>query len=529
MLTQQNGHKYIIYGINKFMNNKQVEKEQKKIGEFIRSLRKWRGLTQAEFAKLLKTSQPAVARMESGGLNFSTQELIKIGKILDHQLIKLSREARDDFVIHGGKKLSGSIETNTSKNGAMGLMHAALLNKGVTTLHGIPRIQEVMRIIEIFESIGVQVEWLKDHSLRITPPKKFSFEKINKKSARRVRSFMMSIGALIHHMKSFEIPTAGGCKMGERTIAAHKHGIEALGAKITVKNGGYLVERNKLKPADIVMYEASDTATENIVIAAAGVPGITTIHFAQQNYMVQDVCFYLQKLGVKIEGIGSLKLTIHGQKNINKNVTHHNSEDPIESMMFIASAIVTDSQLTVTRCPIDFLKLELLKLEKMGVQMSIGKRYPSHNKKTELVDVKVIDSSKLVAASDKIHAQPYPGINTDNLPFFVPVAMKAKGTTLIHDWMWENRAIYFTQLNRFGAQVRLADPHRVFIEGVNKLSPAEIVCPPALRPSTMILVAMLGIKGTSTLRNVYTIKRGYENIVERLNSIGADIEIVDEI
>ena len=511
------------------MENNEFTKDQLRIGKFIKSIRKERGLTQAQFAKKLGTAQSAVARMEKGGQNFSTQELIKIGNVLDHQLIKLHREERDDFIIHGGQKLSGSIETNSSKNGAMGLMHAALLNKGVTTLHGIPKIQEVHRIIEIFQSIGVKIEWIKKHSIKISPPKKFKFDEINKKSARRVRSFMMSIGALIHHIKSFEIPTAGGCKMGERTIAAHKHGIEQFGVDITTRNSGYLVERKKLKPAEIVMYEASDTATENILIAAAGIPGTTTIHFAQQNYMVQDVCFYLQKLGVKIEGIGSLKLIIHGVKNINVDVEYHNSEDPIESMMFITAAIATDSQLTVTRCPIDFMKLELLKLEKMGVIIKKSKVYTSKNKKTELVDVTIIESKNLFALSDKIHAQPYPGINTDNLPFFVPVALKAKGTTLIHDWMWENRAIYFTELNRLGASIKIADPHRVYIEGGEKLFAGELVCPPALRPSTMLLVTMLGIQGRSILRNVYSIKRGYENIVERLNSIGANIEVVKEI
>lgn len=509
---------------------KKDSQEHIEIGKFIRELRKQKGLTQNELAEKMGTTQSAVARIERGGLNFSTKELLKIGDILDHQIIKLHREERDDFIIHGGKKLSGSISTNTSKNGAMGIMHAALLNKGISTLHGIPRIQEVFRIIEIFESIGVKCVWKENtNTLVITPPKKFKFDQINKKSARRVRSFIMSIGALIHHIPSFEIPTAGGCKMGERTIAAHKHGIEQFGVKITTKNSGYLIERKRLHGADIVMYEASDTATENIIIAAAGIDAVTTIHFAQQNYMVQDVCFYLQKLGVKIDGIGSLKLTIHGKKNIDVNVEHYNSEDPIESMMFIAAAVATNSKLEIKRCPIDFLKLELLKLEKMGVKFKKSEIYKSENKRTDLVDVQMQRSDKIIALNDKIHAQPYPGINTDNLPFFVPVAMRAKGTTLIHDWMWENRAIYYTQLNRLGASIRLADPHRVFIEGKMKLHAGEIVCPPALRPSTMILVTMLSIEGRSILRNVYSIKRGYENIVERLNSIGADIEIVKEI
>lgn len=506
-----------------------MEQELKNIGAFIKKLRKQKKLTQKDLAEKLETTQSAVARMEQGGQNFSTQELLKIGKALNHNIIKLSKSERDDFIIRGGKKLKGSIETNTSKNGAMGLMHAALLNKGTTLLHGIPEIQEVFRIIEIFESIGVKTEWVKKNSLKITPPKKFNFDSLNKNSAKRVRSFMMSIGALIHHLKEFEIPTAGGCKMGERTIAAHKHGIEQLGVLITTRNTGYLVERKKLKGAEITMYEASDTATENILIAAAGIPQKTTIYFAQQNYMVQDVCFYLQKLGVKIQGIGSHKLVIEGLKNINIDVEHHNSEDPIESMMLLSVATATDSKLEIKRCPIDFLRIELLKLEKMGLQYTSSKEYFSKNKKTKLVDIKIKDASKLHAPEDKIHATPYPGINTDNLPFFVPVALKAKGTTLIHDWMWENRAIYFTELNRLGAAIRLADQHRVLIEGGKKLSPAEIVCPPALRPSTMIMVAMLATPGESILRNVYSINRGYENIVERLSEIGADIEVIKEI
>jgi len=281
------------------MKTEHVQKQQKEIGQFIKTLRKQKGLTQTQFAQILETTQSAVARMERGGLNFSTQELLKIGDALDHQLIKLHREERDDFIIHGGKKLSGSISTNTSKNGAMGLMSASLLNKGVTTLHGIPRIQEVFRFIEIFESIGVDIQWTEHNTIVITPPKRYNFENLNKKSARSVRSFLMCIGSLAHHMKSFKIPTAGGCKMGERTIAAHKHGLEALGMNISTQNTGYLIERTKLKAAEIVMYEASDTATENIVIAAAGIPEKTTIHFAQQTIWSKMFASFLRRWELK--------------------------------------------------------------------------------------------------------------------------------------------------------------------------------------------------------------------------------------
>ncbi|MCX6701618.1 MAG: UDP-N-acetylglucosamine 1-carboxyvinyltransferase [Candidatus Zambryskibacteria bacterium] len=436
------------------------------------------------------------------------------------------KKETDDFQIIGGKKLSGMIQTNTSKNGALGLFCASLLNKQSTTLHDIPRIEEISRIIEIFESIGVKIEWIKHNSVKITPPKKFSLKKIDKNSSSRIRSVLMMIGALIHFEKEFEMPHAGGCKMGQRTIAAHRYGLESLGVKIVTKNSVHEIKYQKLKPADIVLYEASDTATENLLIASALIPGITTLRFTPPNYQVQEVCFFLEKCGVKIEGIGTSTLIIHGVKEINRPIEYYNSEDPTESMMFISAAIITDSILSITRCPIDFLSLELLKLEKMGLKYKQSKTYPAKNGYTRLCDI-TIYPSKLIALNDKIHPSAYPGINSDNLPFFVPIVTQAVGSTLIHDWMWENRAIYFTELNRLGANIVLADQHRVIIQGPTELKGNEVVCPPALRPAMIVLVAMLGAKGTSILRNVYSINRGYENIAKRLNAIGADITMLN--
>lgn len=498
----------------------------KNIGATIKQLREDKGMTQGDFAKKLQTSQSAVARMEKGEQNLTADQIYKISSILGVSLVK-TKDSTDDFKIIGGKKLSGSIETNTSKNGALGLFCASLLNKQPTTLHGIPRIEEISRIIEIFESIGVKIEWIENNTVKITPPKKFALNKINKDSSSRIRSVLMVIGSLIHFEKNFKIPHAGGCKMGQRTIAAHRYGLESLGVKITTKESSYEISHNKLKPADIVLYEASDTATENLLFAAALIPGVTTLRFTPPNYQVQEVCFFLQKCGVKIEGIGTSTLVIHGVKEINTPIEYHNSEDPTESMMFIAAAIVTNSQLTITRCPIDFLSVELLKLEKMGLKYKKTKVYLAKNGETKLVDL-TLYPSKLKALYDKIHASAYPGINTDNLPFFVPISTGATGTTLIHDWMWESRAIYFTELNRLGANVVLADQHRALVTGPTELKGNQVVCPPALRPAMIVLVAMLGAKGVSVLRNVYSIRRGYEDIDKRLNAIGANITLLND-
>lgn len=248
---------------------------------------------------------------------------------------------------------------------------------------------------------------------------------------------------------------------------------------------------------------------------------------ATSNYMVQDLCFFLEKLGVKIKGIGTTTLEIRGKKKLKKNVTYEISEDPIEAMFFLSLAITTKSELTVKRCPIEFLELELLKLKKMGQQFEIIRKYKARNKKTQLVDVKMIPS-KLKALEDKIHALPFPGLNMDNLPFFVPIAMMAKGETLVHDWVYENRAVYFTELNRLGGNITLIDSHRIKITGPTKLVGADLMSPPALRPAAIMLVAMIGASGDSILRGVYSINRGYENLEKRLRSIGVDITLRDE-
>ncbi len=502
---------------------KQKQTEQQKIGYFIRGLRERRGLTQGDFAKELETSQSAVARMEKGEQNFSTELLTKISRVLEHQIVSINDSI--DFRVTGGRKLHGSITTSFSKNGSVGLLCASLLNRGKTTLHGIARIEEVNRVIEILESLDVGVKWVNQNSVEIIPPKVFDLKNLNVESAIKTRSIIMLIGSLVHELSKFSIPHASGCKLGKRTISAHKYALEELGVKIKTTYNTYDISHDKLKPADIVMYEAGDTACENILTAAAKIQGKTTIECASGNYMVQEICFFLEALGVRVEGIGTGTLVVHGVKEINKNIEYSNSEDPIESMMFFSAAIVTDSELEIKRCPIDFLTLELYRLKKMGLKYKISKKYFSKNGRTKLVDVKIMQS-KLKAPEDKIHANPYPGINIDNLPFFVPIAVKTSGTTLIHDWFYENRAIYATELNRLGANVTLADPHRLYITGGTKLKSAQIVCPPALRPSMVILISMLSAEGTSILRNVYMISRGYEEIAKRLNQIGADIKIL---
>ncbi len=495
------------------------------IGRLIARLREGRGMTQTELAEALGTGQSTIARIENGEQNLTTETLSKISEVLNKDIVTVSKGALN-FRVEGGRKLSGEITTKSSKNAAMGLLCAALLNKSTTTLKNMPRIEEVFRITEVLTSIGVVCKWI-GNDLEIKPPAKISLKNLDHAAAMKTRSIIMMIGPLIHHLQKFKLPQPGGCKLGSRTVAPHLYALEKFGVNIETKSDRYEITAPKLKPNYVVLYEAGDTVTENAVMAAALIPGKTTIKFASANYQVQDVCFFLEQFGVKIEGIGTTTLIVHGVEEMNKAVTYAISEDPIESMFLLAAAIVTKSSITIRRCPIDFLELELFKLEKMGFKYKMTKRYKAENGRTDLVDITTFPS-RLVALPEKIHAQPYPGINMDNLPFFAVIATQAEGQTFIHDWSYEKRAIYYKDLDKLGADTILADPHRFYVNGKTPLKAAEVICPPALRPAAIILIGMMAAEGTSVLRNVYSINRGYEDLAARLNKLGAKITLLKD-
>lgn len=338
----------------------------------------------------------------------------------------------------------------------------------------------------------------------------------------------MLMGPLLHKYKHFRLPYAGGCSLGTRTVEPHLRALSNFGVEVdAVSNSGFyevaVEEKAGICPdLRIVLSERGDTVTENAIMAAALYPGRTTIVGASPNYMVQDVCFFLQSLGVEIAGVGTTRLEIIGKPRIEKDIEYFPSEDPIEAMSFIAAAIVTKSEIKICRAPIEFLEIELEILKSMNANILRSDEYLADNQRTRLVDL-TIKQSELYAPTDKIHPMPFPGLNIDNLPFFSVIAATATGRTLIHDWVFENRAIYTTDLTKLNAKVELLDAHRVYIEGPTNWRPTELVAPPALRPAVVILLAMLAAPGESILRNIYSINRGYQNFANRLNKLGANI------
>lgn len=430
-----------------------------------------------------------------------------------------------DLVINGGKKLHGEVENQSAKNSAVSILCACAMLKDRVVLENAPKIEEVGRLMELLRSIGIKVAESGAGKLAVDSSGPLDLTKIDRLATEKIRASLLLLGALAWFKTDYRLYKSGGCTLGERTVRPHIFALEKFGVNISAKQRYYEVSNKGLRAADLVMYESGDTPTENAVMAAVLSPGKTVIKMASANYMVQDLCFFLKKAGARIKGIGTTTLVIEGVKKLKGGFSYSIMPDPIVAMTFISAAICTGSRLLVKNCPMEFLELELCKLEKMGLKYNLkNKRKHKGGGLFEIADIEIIPS-KLTALPDKIYGRPFPGLNIDNLPLFVPILAKARGRTLVHDWAYENRSVYYHELEKFGAKVEVLDPHRVWVEGPTEFKPNEIDSPPALRPAVAIFIAMLAAKGRSVFRNTYTIDRGYENLYETLNKLGADIKL----
>lgn len=503
----------------------------RRIGTLVREARVRRGFTTQDLAERVGMTGTDIEQIEAGEHDLSLDVLAALGKELEAEFVSMGHSGPQHLRIEGGRRLTGSIEVRTSKNAAVATLCASLLNKGTTTLRNLAKIEEVNRILEVLGSIGVRTEWIDGgNDLRITPPATIDLASMDEAAAKRTRTIIMFLGPLLHEFEEFSLPYAGGCDLGTRTVEPHLIALRHFGLAVEATQGAYQAEvSTETWPSRaIVLTERGDTVTENVLMAAARYEGETVIRNASPNYMVQDLCFFLQELGVQVNGIGTTTLTVRGVREIDRDVEYSPSEDPIEAMSLLAAAVVTRSEITIERVPIEFMEIELATLETMGMRYTLSEEYLSANGKTRLVDLTHVPGP-LTAPRDKIHPLPFPGLNIDNLPFFALIAATAEGTTMIHDWVYENRAIYLTELTRVGGNVQLLDPHRVMISGPTRWRPAEVVCPPALRPAVVVLLAMLAAPGTSVLRNVYVINRGYEDLAERLTALGAGVSTFRDI
>jgi UDP-N-acetylglucosamine 1-carboxyvinyltransferase len=371
----------------------------------------------------------------------------------------------DKFVINGGKTLQGEIEVRGSKNSAGPALMAALLTQDECIVDNIPFIDDISNILDIFKSMGVEVEKTGEETVRIKAgkvnPEKMDFEKASK-----TRISVLFFGALLArtqfhgYPKNFKMPPPGGDRIGLRPISVQLRALEKLGAKIERNDNIYEVSCKKLEGKEIVLEEFSVTATEAIMLAAVLAEGKTVIKGAAAEPHVQDLGEMLLKMGAKIEGLGNHTIKIEGVKKLHGCV-HSVIPDPIEAGTFIVIGALTPGKIKVTGVDLSHLDLFLAKLEEMGVVMEKGKDY-----------VSVSYSPKLKAT--KVQALPYPGFPTDLLPIIIPLLLSADGKSLVHDPLYENRFNYIQELKKMGADIEMVDPHRTFVFGPCKLSGSNI-------------------------------------------------------
>jgi len=435
----------------------------------------------------------------------------------------------EKFVINGGKPLKGTIEVRGAKNAATKILAACLLTEEPSIIDNLPLIEDVFRMIEIMESMGAKVKWLDKRQIKVEA-KNLDPSKMNYDLICQMRSSILLMGALIGRFSEFKIPQPGGCIIGSRPVEPHLNALKALGVEIEQKNNFYYLKRKKLIGQKIVMSEMSVTATENALLASVLANGVTTIKCAAAEPYICDLGYFLNKMGAKISGLGTHTLIVKGVKKLRGNLKgtrHFLMPDPIEMGTFISLAVASRGEIIIKNIVPEFIEAELLKFKEANANFKLSQsRNFSPGWGYKIAEIKIKPTTQLKAVK-KVHNMPYPGFAADNLSPFAVLMTQAEGTSLIHDWMYENRLKYIDELNKMGANAIICDPHRALITGPTPLYGTKITSFD-LRAGISLIIAALIAKGQSEILDAYQVDRGYERIEERLENLGADIRRVKE-
>jgi UDP-N-acetylglucosamine 1-carboxyvinyltransferase len=428
------------------------------------------------------------------------------------------------FTIEGGYSLKGELEPQGAKNEALQILCATLLTDQDVRIENVPEISDVLKLIEILGSMGVEVERIEKGTYR------FNAANVNTdflkspeyaKKAASLRGSIMIIGPLLARFGQGFIPQPGGDKIGRRRVDTHFIGLQKLGAsfKFDTAKQWYSVTASKLKGAYMLLDEASVTGTANILMAAVLAGGTTTIYNAACEPYLQQLSKMLVSMGAKISGIGSNLLTIEGVTSLS-GCTHRILPDMIEVGSFIGLAAMTDSDLTITNAGVEHLGIIPASFRQLGIKMEQNgdNLIIKGNRHYEIESY--IDGS-IMTISDA----PWPGLTPDLLSVFLVVATQAKGSVLIHQKMFESRLFFVDKLIDMGAQIILCDPHRATVIGLNRTHclRGTKMSSPDIRAGIALLIAAMSAKGKSVIENIEQIDRGYESIDERLNQLGAKI------
>ncbi|MBC7810212.1 MAG: UDP-N-acetylglucosamine 1-carboxyvinyltransferase [Burkholderiales bacterium] len=425
------------------------------------------------------------------------------------------------FVIEGGHPLRGEVTPSGNKNAALKMLPACLLTDEPVILRNLPNIGDVRVVMEILRRLGAEVEWVDSQTARIHA-RNIAHTSIDADLAQKVRASIVFAGPMLARCGRLDLPAPGGDVIGQRRLDTHVIALRKLGADITL-NGGFQMRAETLIGADILLDEASVTATENAVMAATLAKGTTILRNAASEPHVQDLCNMLNAMGAQIDGIGSNRLTITGVERLH-GCEARVGADYLEVGSFIGAAVVTGGEITIHDADPQYLDMIALVFERLGVTWDVRGQ-----------DIFVPSGQALTISQDlgdripTIKAQPWPAFPSDLMSIALVVATQSAGAVLFHEWMYESRFFFTDRLVNMGARVTLVDPHRVLVQGPATLKSAPHISSPDIRAGMAILLAALAAKGETRISNIQQIDRGYERVDEKLAALGAKIERIEAV
>ncbi len=422
---------------------------------------------------------------------------------------------KEKFIIHGREKLKGELEVGGAKNATFSVLAASILTKEDVIIDNLPLIEDVLRMIEILESMGSQIEWINKRKIKINT-KNIDPQKIDRKKVLKFRGSVLLFGSLLSRFSKISLPKPGGCVIGVRPIDTHLDAFSDLDMKICEEDYNITIETDqKTKRKTIILNEISVTTTENILLFAALNEGTITVKMADMDYPSMELVKVLRKMGVQIE-VGFHEFKISGKKELN-GFEHKMMYDPIEAGTYIILAAVTKGDIVVKNVELNYLYFPLKILKNAGLTIKIDRQ------DEDIGSVQIVPWEKFKI--DRIQSMPYPGLPSDLLPLFGVLASQARGATVIHDPLYDGRLEYLKGLRKMGVDIFFSDPHRAIVSGPSNLRGADLGSFD-LRAGASLITAGLIAKGKTVIRDVYQVDRGYEEIDKKLKKIGANIKRV---
>lgn len=424
------------------------------------------------------------------------------------------------FVIEGGHALAGEVTVSGNKNAALKMLPACILTDQPVILQNMPNIGDVRTLIDIMRALGVQIDWIGANELRVHAHE-IATTAIDPVLAGRLRASIVLAAPMLARCGRVNLPLPGGDAIGERRLDMHVFALRKLGAHVSYDGQAFDMVVGKLVGADILLTEASVTATENAIMGAVLAQGTTIIRNAASEPHVQDLCNMLVALGGQIDGIGSNRLTIQGVERLNGG-TARIGADYIEVGSYIGAAAVTGGEITIKQADPQYLDMVALVFERLGVHWE-----------TRGEDIFVPATQALTVTPDLgnripiIKAQPWPAFPPDLMSIALVVATQSAGSVLFHDWMYESRFFFTDKLMRMGARITLCDPHRVLVQGPTRFNGVPYISSPDIRAGMAMLLAALSAKGETRIANIQQIDKGYERIEDKLTALGAQISRIN--